>query len=101
GVLAQVAPARQAVPAMAADDVPLAGNDVAFVEVVHVRADLDDAADELMADDQGHGDGLARPRVPFPDVQIGPADAGAQDLDEDIVDADGRLGDILQPETGF
>ena len=40
---------------------------------------LDDLADELMADDHRHGDGLLRPGVPVVDVQIGAANAGAID----------------------
>ena len=47
------------------------------MKVVHVRADLDDLADELMPDDHRHRDRLLRPGVPFVDVQIGAADAGA------------------------
>ena len=50
GVRAQVAPAGQAVAAAAADDVALAADDVARREVLDVRADLDDLADELVPD---------------------------------------------------
>ena len=49
---AQVAPAGQAVAAAAADDVALARDEVARAEVGDVGADLDDLADELVADDQ-------------------------------------------------
>ena len=49
---AQVAPPGQAVAAPAADDVALAADEVAGMEVVHVAADLDDLADELVADDE-------------------------------------------------
>ncbi len=58
GVLAQMPPAGEAVAAAAADDVALAADDVAGVKVVDVRADLDDLADELVADDHRHGDRL-------------------------------------------
>src|SRR5262249_59816711 len=73
-VLAQVAAAGQAVAAVAADDVPLGADDLAGVEVLDVGTDLDDAADELVADDQRHRDGALRPGVPLPDVQVGAAD---------------------------
>ena len=76
-VLAQVPAAGQAIAAAAADDVSLAADDLAGVKILDVRADLDDFADELMADDHRHRDGLLRPGVPFVDVQIGAADAGA------------------------
>ena len=49
---AQVAPARQAVAAQPAGDVALAADDVAGLDVVDVGADLDDLADELVADDE-------------------------------------------------
>jgi hypothetical protein len=39
---AQLPPSGQAVPAETADDVALTGDEVARLEVVHVRADLDD-----------------------------------------------------------
>ena len=42
-------------------------------------------------------DGALRPGVPAIDMQVGAADAGAKDADEHIVDADGRLGHVLQP----
>ena len=71
------------------DDMPLGTDNLAGVEIPDVGADLDDAADKLVTDDQRHRDRPPRPGVPFVDVQIGAADAGAQNLDEDIVDADG------------
>ena len=98
-VLAQVPPAGQAVAAAAADDVPLAADDLAGVEVVDVRADLDDPADELVADDHRHGDRLLRPGVPVVDVHVGAADAGAQHLDQHVVDADRRHRHLLEPEA--
>ena len=61
---AQVAAAGHAVAAASADDVPLAADEVARAEVVHVRADLDDLADELVPDHHRHRDRLLRPRVP-------------------------------------
>ena len=59
---------------------PFAGDDFAGVKILDVGADLDDLADEFMPDDERHGDGLLGPGVPFVDVQIGAADAGAQTL---------------------
>ena len=48
--------------------------------------------DELVADRHRHGDGLLRPLVPLVDVDVGAADAGAQHLDQHVVDADRRDG---------
>ena len=64
GVRAEVAAARQAVAAAAADDVALAADEFAGEEVVHVRADLDDLADELVADDHRHRDRASAPTRP-------------------------------------
>ena len=100
GVRAQVASAGEAVAAAAADDVALAADEVARVEVAHVGADLDDLADELVADDEGRGDGLRRPRVPRLDVQVRAADARPMDPHEDVVDPDGGAGDVAQLEAG-
>ena len=95
---AQVAPAGHAVAAAAADDVPLAADDVAGAEVAHVRADLDDLADELVPDHERHGNRLLRPRVPLVDVEVGAADPGLAHPDQDVVDPDLRLGHVLEPE---
>ena len=57
-------PARDAVTASPADQVALAAHEVACLEVVDIDAELHDLADELMADDKGHGHVRPRPRVP-------------------------------------
>ena len=62
-------------------------------------SDLDDLADELVADDERDGDRLLRPCVPRVDVQVGAADAGLAHADEDVVDPDLRLGHVLEPES--
>ena len=69
------------------------------VEVAHVRADVDDLADELVPDHHRHRDRLLRPVVPAVDVQVGAADPRLADADQDVVDADLRLRDVLEPEA--
>ena len=96
---AQVAPAGQAVAAAAAHDVTLARHEVARVEVGHVAADLDDLADELVADDERRLDRPGGPRIPRLDVEVGAADARLVDADQDVVDADGRHRDVAQLEA--
>ena len=98
---AEMPSAGEAVAAAAADDVAFAADDVAGMKVVDVGADLDDLADKLVADRHGHGDGALRPLVPVVDMDVGAADAGVADADENVVDADGGLGNILEPQTGF
>ncbi len=96
---AEVAAAGHAVAAAAADDVPLAADEVAEREVAHVRPEADDLADELVTDHQRHRHRLLRPGVPAVDVQVGAADARLAHADQDVVDADLRLGHVLEPET--
>ena len=96
-----MAAAGEAVAAAAADHVAFAADDVAGEEVGHIGPDLDDPADELVADRHGDGDGFLRPLVPLVDVDVGAADPGPQHLDQDVVDADrGRL-DVFQPQAGL
>ena len=99
GVGAQVAAAGEAVAASSADDVAFARDEVARLEVRDVRPDLDDLADELVADHERRGDRLGRPGVPRFDVEVGAADAGLVDPDQDVVDANGRHRHVTQLET--
>ena len=99
GVGAEVAAAGHAVATAPADDVALAADQVAYLEVVDVGADLDDLADELVADHQRHRDRRLRPGVPGVDMEVGAADAGLLDPDQDVVDADRGLGNVAQGEA--
>ena len=62
------------------------------MEVGDVGADGGDFADELMADDHGDGDGLLGPLVPLVNVDVGAADAGLADADQDVVNAKSGSG---------
>src|SRR5262249_1646542 len=84
----------------AADDMALAAHNVSGLEIRDVTADFDNLADELVANDEAIGNFASGPRVPFVDVQIGPADSGRLNSNQYIVDADLRLRDILNPEAG-
>ena len=100
GVDAQVATPRAAVATGAADDVALAGDPVADPHARHVATDLVDLAVELVAD----GLGRARhrtggPVVPAVQVQVGPAQAGTQDPDADLVVTGVGLRDVGQLEA--
>ena len=95
----QVPTPGEAVPAVPADDVSLAANDLAGEEVLDLRSDLDDLADELMPHDHRHRDRLLRPRVPIVDMDIGPADAGAVDLDQAIGRPHIGHRHVFEPQT--
>ncbi len=99
GVLAEMASSRQAVAAMATDDMPFAADDIAGMKVLYVGSDLDDFSDELMANDHRHGNRPAGPCVPVIDMHVGAADAGAEDLDQHIADSDRRDRHLIEPEA--
>ena len=87
--------------AEAADDVALAGDEIAGSEVADVGADRDDLADELVADDEPRLDRVLSPLVPRVDMEVGAADAGSQHPDEHLAWPRLRLGHVLQPEAWF
>ena len=93
--------AGHAMPAAAADDVAFSRNKFARIEVVDVRADLDNFTDELMSDRHRYRNGLTRPVVPLIDVNVGPTDPCAQDANTDIVDSNCGFGNVLQPKAGL
>jgi hypothetical protein len=90
----------QAVSATAANDVPFAADDLAGMEVVHVRPDRDDFAGELVSNGHGDRDSGACPLVPVVNVHVCAADSCVGDADQNIIDADGRFGYIFQPQSG-
>ena len=79
----------------------LGTNNFSGMKIADIAAHLDHFPDELMADNHGNGDGFLGPCVPFVNMEVGAADASFVDFDEDIVDAGGRFGDVLQPEAAF
>ena len=100
-VLAKMPSPGQTVAATAADHMALGADDFVGEKIGHVRTDLNHRADEFMADDHWHGNGLLRPGVPFVNVQVCATDARAIHPDQHVVDADRRHGDLFQPQTGF
>jgi len=100
GVRAEVAAAGEAVAAAVADDVPFAGNEFAGADVGDAGADGFDNTAEFVADGHRHRDGAFGPGVPFPDVEVGAADGGLADFDQDVHRADFAGGDVLEGESG-
>jgi hypothetical protein len=89
--------AGQAIAAAAAHDVAFAADNLPRLEVVDVRTDGCDFADELVTDHKRHGDRLARPLVPFIDVEIGAANSSHQYADQYVVDAGLGGWDVFEP----
>jgi hypothetical protein len=90
---------RQAIAALAADDMPFAGNHVADFEIVHVTADCRNRADELMSDGHRRRNCLLRPRVPVPNMHVGAANRCFVNFYENIVDANFWHRRFIQPQT--
>ena len=86
--------ASEAVPAHATNEMAFSGNDVVPFEKFHRASNLGDRSDKLVSDDQGRGNRFLRPSVPVIDVEVGSANAGAVNFDEDIAVADGWKRDV-------
>ena len=100
-VLAPLDVAGVAVAAVVAGDVALAGDPLAHVQAGDALAQLGDLAHVLMAD--GHGrvlDVLGGPGVPVVDVNVGAADGGLVDLDQNLARLGFGDGDAAQLQAG-
>ncbi len=71
-----------------------------IVEAAHLLAHGDDLADIFMADMHAERHGLRRPFIPFPDMDVGAADRGLADADEDVVMPDLGLRHVGEREAG-
>jgi hypothetical protein len=70
---------------MSADDVAFGADALAELVTGDAGAEFGDAADEFMADHQARLDRALAPVVPQVDVQVGAADRGLFQLDQDFV----------------
>ncbi len=96
-----VTTARETITTTPAYQMAFDTDDVADVEVVDVRANFDDLADEFVPQDRRNLDRRLRPRVPVIDMNIRAANAGLRHLNQHIVDADGWFGNVFEPQTGL
>jgi len=96
-----VSPSCAAIAAASADYVSFAADDLADFDVADVVADFFDGSDEFVARDKRGFDCFLRPAVPVVDVDVGAADSGLLDFDEDVVAADRRNGHFFGPDSGF
>src|SRR5690606_30233149 len=67
----------------------------------HGSTDFDDAADEFVADDQAWLDRALRPLIPEIDVQVGAADRGLLEFDENVIRPDLGQRNLLHPDSLF
>ena len=84
-----------------ADEMAFDTDDVADLEIIDVRADLDDLTDEFVTENCGDFDGRLRPRVPIPDVNVRPANSSTFHADQHVVDANRRFRNVLEPQSFF
>src|SRR5688572_16130995 len=54
-----------------------------------------------MPNDHRHRNRLLCPRVPVVNMNIGATDGTPVDLDQNVIDADGRHWHVAQPQSGF
>ena len=101
GVAAQVGTARAAVTAVAAGDMPFAGDAVANLKAAHFLTNPHHFADVFVTDHHRHRNGLLRPLIPVVDVHVGPANGGLADFNQQIVMADFRFRYVGHPDAFF
>ena len=101
GVAAQVGTARAAVTAVAAGDMPFAGDAVANLKAAHFLTNPHHFADIFVTDHHRHRNGLLRPLIPVVDVHVGPANGGLADFNQQIVMADFRFRYVGHPDAFF
>jgi hypothetical protein len=100
GVRTDVGVAGAAQQASPIDDVPLGGDSVSLLHVVHESPDLYDIAGELVSHHERWFASPLRPGVPLVDVNIGAAYTRASHPNENFVFTDCGLRAIFQFETG-
>ena len=98
-LLAHVRLPGSAVEADAARDVALRRDVVALLDVAHGTPDRDHRSAQLMPEREWRRHALRRPLVPARDVQIGAADRGRLDPDENLVRPGCRYGDLVELEA--
>src|SRR4051794_16604306 len=98
-VRTEMAAAREAISAAAANHMPFPANNLANVKIGDVGAGLHYFTNELMTNHHGHRNGFPRPFIPFENVNVGAANSGAVNANQHVVDADGGLRNIFQPQS--
>jgi hypothetical protein len=78
----------------------LAADQVTELKIAYCGPELHDLPHEFVAHHQRDPDVSRGPGVPPVDVEVGAADARAQDSNEDVVVADRRFGHVLKGQPG-
>src|SRR6185437_7880184 len=96
---AEMPASRQTIAAAAADHMAFSAYNFARMKVVDVRSHRHNLADKLMTDDERHGNGGLRPRVPVINVQVSAADASFKHPDQHIIDTRFRDWNFFEPQA--
>lgn len=99
GVATDVGISHLTLVAASADNVAFCRDKIAYGDVGDVCANIDDFATHLVTDDEGWDDSMLRPRIPPPNMQIGPADRCSSHFDKHIFRADRRNGPLGPRES--
>ena len=93
--------ARHAIATASANDVAFTGHQLTRLEIVYIRSDFNDLSDEFVANHHRHGNRLLSPLIPIEDMKVRAANSRSQDSNEDVVDSNGGLGNVSEPQSGF
>ena len=93
--------ASTAVTAVAAGNMPFAGNAIANLKAAYFLADTHDFPHVLMPYYHRHRDSFLRPFIPVINVYVGTANGGLADFDQQIVMADFRFRYVGHPDAFF
>jgi hypothetical protein len=98
-VRAEPATSRHTVSTAAANQMAFDAYDIAGCKIKHIRADIDDLPDKLVADSRGYFYRRLCPRVPIVNVKICAANATFFRADHYVVDAHLGLRTVFYPEA--
>ena len=78
---------------------PLAGDELSDLQIIDLRTEFNNLTAELVAEDQRGVHRLGGPPIPFIDVNVGATDSRPHHLDDDVIRASNRVGDLYQLQT--
>ena len=99
GLVTEMAFPGAAVPAQTASDMSFGRDAVPGLIAIDLIADGDDLTNEFMTDDTGGDNITLCPGIPVENVQIGAADAGGFDFNQNFIGVAGRDGGFFEPDS--
>ena len=90
-----------AVTAMTASDMSLTGNSITYFNILYTCPHFGNDTNVLVTDCHRCFDSFLAPFIPFIDVEVGTANSGFFNFNEDVVNTDFRHWNIFHPNTFF